>query len=68
MKLVALKNFRYDAKNIRRGEIFEATNTYGRILVARKSASVHKEEKPKRAYHRRDMEAEQTTNLSAEET
>ncbi len=66
MKLVALKSFRFDGRKIQRDEVFEATNTYGKILTARRSAEPYKppvQEKPKRQYNRRDMAAE---NYSAE--
>lgn len=62
MKLVALKYQKFDGKELRRGDVFEAGNTYGRILIHRRLANLYSEptrEKPKRTYARRDMTAEE---------
>lgn len=62
MKLVALKYLKFSGKEFRRGDVFETENTYGRILINRRVASLYSEppqEKPKRSYNRRDMTAEE---------
>ncbi len=60
MKLVATKRQRFSGKELRAGDEFETTNSYGRILIKRKMARLVVEaaqEKPKR-YNRRDLVAE----------
>lgn len=70
MKLVALKGFKFDGKQIGRDQTFEATNTYGKILIARGSAEAVKEPTPERKrkgqYSRRDMVAEERTGPTGE--
>lgn len=72
MKLIALKSFKLDGKRLNKDDVFEATNTFGRVLIARSSAAEQKEPKQERAsrrqYARRDMEAERTAVIAPEET
>jgi|KBSSwiStaDraftv2_1062776.scaffolds.fasta_scaffold13160_6 hypothetical protein len=61
MKLIATKRQRFSGKELKAGDAFETTNSYGRILIKRKMAKLVVEEiqqeKPKR-YNRRDLVAE----------